>query len=211
MAGVALIVIAVGDQVMLKSVLISASVAGASAIGIPAAAAQGPGTPQAKATSVTFGGKTYVHRWSKDGQNEYTQPSETDLERWRDMVTINVSASVHDGDQLAAMANSILANYQKHGKIVRTDSKPRTPQHPAEHLIVALLGNTSLLEAAFARIMLIDGVGVLAVYSHRVYGKGAAAPMGHWLQTNGPTIEKALMSWDKIPSPPALKQLPQSR
>ena len=196
---------------MLKFLLILASVAGALAIGITAAAAQSPGMPQAKATSLNFGGKTYVHRWSKDGQNEYTQPSEPDLDRWRDMVTINVHASVRDGDQLAAMANSILANYQKHGKIVRTDSKPRTPQHPAEHLIVALLGNASLLEAAFARIMLSDGVGVVAVYSHRVYGKDAAAPMGEWLQTNGPSIEKTLMSWDKIPSPAALKQLPQSR
>ena len=198
---------------MLKSwaVLIFAGVAGVFAIGNTTAAAQSAGTPQTKATSLTFGGKAYVHRWSRNGQNEYTQPSEPDLDRWRDMVTLNVNESVHDGDQLAAMANSILANYEKHGKIVRTDSKPRTPQHPAEHLIVALLGNPSLLEAAFARVMLIDGIGVVGVYSHRVYGKDAAAPMGEWLQTNGPTIEKTLMSWDKIPSPAALKQLPQSR
>ena len=143
--------------------------------GIAAVSAQGARTsPPAEATTLTFGGKTYLHRWSKNGQNEYTPPSDPDLDRWRDMVTINVNESVRDGEQLAAMANSILANYQKHGKIVRTDSKPRTPQHPAEHLIVALLGNATLLEAAFARIMLIDGVGVVAVYSHRDYGKDAA-------------------------------------
>ena len=182
------------------------------AVGIAAAAAQGRGASlQTRATTLTLGGKTYVHRWSKDGQNEYTPPSEPDLDRWRDMVTINVNESVRNGDQLAAMANSILANYQKHGKIVRTDSKPRTPQRPAEHLIVAILGNATLLEAAFARIVLIEGVGVVAVYSHRVYGKDAAAPMGDWVQTTGPTIEKTLMSWDKMPSPAALKQLPQSR
>ncbi|HET7033362.1 MAG TPA: hypothetical protein VFJ48_09575 [Casimicrobiaceae bacterium] len=195
-----------------RAVHVFAIVAAIFAIGIAAAAAQGQGASlQQKATTLTFGGKTYVHRWSKDGQNEYTQPSETDLDRWRDMVTINVNESVRNGDQLAVMANSILANYQKHGKIVRTDSKPRTPQRPAEHLIVALLGNATLLEAAFARIVLIDGVGVAAVYSHRVYGKDAAAPIGDWLQTNGPTIEETLMTWDKIPSPAALKQLPQSR
>ncbi len=198
---------------MLKSwaMLFFAGVACVFAVGNTTAAAQSAGTSQTKAASLTFGGKAYVHRWSRNGQNEYTQPSEPDLDRWRDMVTLNVNESVRDGEQLAAMANSILANYEKHGKIVRTDSKPRTPQHPAEHLIVALLGNASLLEAAFARVMLIDGVGVVAVYSHRVYGKDAAAPMGEWLQTNGPTIEKTLMSWDKIPSPAALKQLPQSR
>ena len=183
------------------------------ALGLGVAAAQGPGasSQQTKATSLVFGGKTYVHRWSKDGQNEYTQASDPDLDRWRDMVTINVHQAVHDGDQLAATANSILANYQGHGKIVRTDSKPRTPQRPAEHLIVALLGNATLLEAAFARILLIDGVGVVAVYSHRVYGKDAAQPMGDWLQSNGPAMEKTLMSWDRIPSPEALKQLPQSK
>jgi hypothetical protein len=81
---------------------------------------------------------------------------------------------VRNGDQLAALANSILTNYQKHGKIIRTDSKPRTPQRPAEHLIVAVLGNATLLEAVFARILLIDGVGVVAVYSHRIYGGDAA-------------------------------------
>ena len=112
-------------------------------------------------------------------------------------------------ETIAALANSILANYEKHGKIVRTDSKPRTPQRPAEHLIVAILGNATLLEAVFARILLIDGVGMVAVYSHRVYGGDAAGPIGEWMQTNGPTIEKNLMTWDKIPSPAALKRLPQ--
>jgi len=151
-----------------------------------------------------------VHRWSKNGQNEFTPPNDKDLDRWRDMVTINVNESVRSGDRLAALANSILANYQKHGKIVRTHSEPRTPQRPAEHLIVAILGNETLLEAVFARIMLTDDVVIVAVYSHRVYGREAAGPIGDWMQTNGPTIEKILMTWDKIPSPAALKRLPQS-
>ena len=178
--------------------------------GALAASSQISDSPRQAAT-LTFGGKTYLHRWSKNGQNEFTPPSDKDLDRWRDMVTINVNEAVRDGDQLAALANSILANYQKHGKIVRSGSKPRTPQRPAEHLIVALLGNATLMEAAFARVVLIDGVGVVAVYSHRVYGKEAAGPIGEWLQTNGPTIEKTLLTWDKIPSPAALKKLPQSQ
>lgn len=182
------------------------------AIGLAGTAGQSPSPPpRAMATSLVFGGKTYVHRWSKNGQNEYTPPSEPDLDRWREMVTLNVNESVRNGEELAAVANSILANYQKHGKIVRTDSKPRTAQRPAEHLIVALPGDATLLEAAFARIMLNDGVAVVAVYSHRVYGKDAARPMGDWLQTNGPAIEKTLMSWDRIPQPVALKRLPQSK
>ena len=137
-------------------------------------------------------------------------PSDKDLDHWRDMVTINVFDRVHNGDALAATANSILANYEKHGKIVRTDSKPRTPSRPAEHLIVSLLGNPSLVEAAFARVLLIDDIGVVVVYSHRIYGKDAAQPMGDWVKANGPAIERTLMSWDGVPPPSLLKRLPQS-
>ncbi len=134
-----------------------------------------------------------------------------DLTRWRDMVTINTHQAVRDGEQLAALANTVVSNYQKHGKIVRTDSKPRTPQRPAEHFIAAILGNPGLLEAVFARVVLIDGVAAVAVYSHRIYGKEAAASMGEWLKANGPSIEKTLMAWDTIPPLAALRSLPQSQ
>jgi hypothetical protein len=177
---------------------------------VAAAPDQPASAAKASPETLTFGGNTYLHRWSKNGQNEFTPPDDTDLDHWRDMVTINTNETVRNGDQLATMANSILANYQKHGKIVRTDSRPRTTHKPAEHLIVALLGNAALLEVAFARVLLIDDVGVVAVYSHRVYGKEAAQPMGDWIQSNGPAIEKTLMTWDKIPAPAALRRLPQS-
>jgi hypothetical protein len=127
------------------------------------------------------------------------------------MVTINVHEAVRNGDQLATLANGVLSNYQSHGKIVRTDSKPRTSQRPAEHLIVAILGTSAFLEAAFARVVLIDGVGVVAVYSHRAHGKDAAGAIGEWVKTNGPPVEKTLMTWDRIPSLVVLRQLPQSQ
>lgn len=179
--------------------------------GALAASNQTDNIPQTKAEALSFGGMVYLHRWSKDGQNEFTPASDNDLERWHDMVTINVHAAVRNGEQLAGLANSVLSKYQAHGKIVRTDSKPRTPQRPAEHLIAAVLGNGALLEAAFARAMLVDGTGVVVVYSHRVYGKDAAATLGEWLKANGPAIEKTLMAWDQIPSPGALRRLPQSK
>ena len=62
-----------------------------------------------------------------------------------------------------------------------------------------------------ARVVLIDGVGTVAVYSHRIYGKEAAGSMGEWVKANGPAIEKALMAWDRIPSPAALRSLPQTK
>lgn len=179
--------------------------------GVLYAADKPAGSPGASAATLTFNGTVYHHRWSKARQNEYTPEGDKDLARWRDMVTVNTHDAVRTGDQLAGLANSVLSNYQKHGKIVRTDSKPRTPQRPAEHLIVAILGNPELLEAVFARVVLVDGVGEVAVYSHRIYGKDAAGPMGEWLKANGASIEKALMNWDRIPSPAALRSLPQSK
>lgn len=161
--------------------------------------------------TLTFRGSEFIHRWSKNGQNEFTPPSDSDLAKWNDMVTLNLHESVTNGDQLAEVANKVLSNYQKHGKILRTDSKPRTPDRPAEHLIVAALGNPNFLEAAFARCVLVNGVGMIAVYSHRVYGKSAGPAMSEWLKTNGAQIEQALMNWDTMPNAANLKKLPQNK
>jgi hypothetical protein len=168
-------------------------------------------TAVAKPDVVRFNGVDYMHRWSKNGQNEYTPATETDLARWQNMVTLNVHEKARTGEDLAQVANTVVANYGSHGKILRTDSKPRTPDRPAEHLVVAVLGNPDFLEAAFARFVLVDGTGMVAVYSHRVYGKNAGPAMSDWLKTNGPPIETALMAWKGIPSAKALKLLPQSR
>lgn len=177
---------------------------------IGAASAAGASAPSPSARSFAFGGTTYVHRWSQNGQNEFTPPDDADLARWRDMVTINVRETVHDGDQLAAVANGVLGNYQKFGKVIRTDSRPRTAQHPAEHLVVAVLGDAGFLEAAFARFVLVDGGALVIVYSHRIYASKAGDAMSQWLSANGPSVEKTLMGWDKAPSIAALKKLPQS-
>ncbi|AJC19810.2 hypothetical protein RO07_03695 [Pandoraea pulmonicola] len=160
---------------------------------------------------MAFRGVEYEHRWSKDGQNEFTPKGQTDLASWTDMVTVNVHDGVSTGEQLAEVANKVLSNYQRSGKILRTDSKARTADSPAEHLVVAVLGAQTFLEVAFARFLLLDGTGVVVVYSHRVYGKPAGPAMSEWLSANGPQVEKDLMAWKAIPAPAALKRLPQSR
>jgi hypothetical protein len=161
--------------------------------------------------TLRFGDVDYLHRWSKDGQNEFTPKSDPDLATWRDMVTVNVFETVTTGEQLAELANRVLGNYQASGKILRTDSKPRTADRPAEHLLVAALGNPAFLEAAFARLLLKDGVGYVVVRSHRVYGKTTGPAMSEWLQANGPQVEKTLMDWNQFPARDELKRLPQSK
>ena len=173
-------------------------------------AADEPTKPDQKAAkTLSFRGVDYLHRWSKDGQNEFTPKGQEDLHKWQDMITINVHEAVVNGDQLADLANRVLANYQRVGKILRTDSKPRTLRREAEHLAVALLRTPTFLEAAFARFVLVDGVGYVIVYSHRIYGQ-EAAKIGEWVQANGPSVETTLMAWEGMPALAALKRLPQS-
>jgi hypothetical protein len=161
------------------------------------------------AMTVAFNGTDFIHRWSKDAQHEFTPKGEEDLTKWNTMVTINVHDSARTGDQLADVANRVLGNYQQAGKVIRTDSKPRTEKSEAEHVAVVLLPTPGFLEAAFARFLLHDGRGVVAVYSKRFYGETAPKEMGVWLQKNGADVERALMAWTGLPSQAALKALPQ--
>lgn len=160
--------------------------------------------------TLTFRGKEYEHRWSKNGQSEFTPNGETDLGAWIDMVTIDVHDSVSTGDQLADVANTTLGNYKHFGKVLLTDSMPRTANHPAEHLVIAVLGTSTFLEATFARCRLVDGVGTVIVYSHRTYGEAARQEMNGWLKSNGDEVKNDLMAWSSMPRPGALKRLPQS-
>lgn len=157
--------------------------------------------------SLRFRGTEFVHRWSRQGQHEFTPAGETDLARWNDMLTLNLHAGATTGEQVAGVANQVLANYQRHGKILQTRSKPRTAREPAEHLVVAVLGTPALLEAAFARCQLHDGTGLVTVVSHRIHGQAAGPAMSTWLQANGAALEQALMAW----VPPALHALQRLR
>jgi hypothetical protein len=103
------------------------------------------------------------------------------------------------------------AAHQKAGKILRTDSKPRTDKSEAEHLIAAVLGTPQFLEAVFARILLHQGRGTIVVFSKRVYGAKAGNEMSAWLAKNGPDTEEALMQWKGIPAQSWMKALPQTK
>jgi hypothetical protein len=179
--------------------------AGPLALALPRAA-----RASSPALKFAFAGTEWLHRWSKGGQNEFTPKGQEDLARWRDMVSVNLHESVRSGEQLADLANRVLGNYRANGRILRTDSKPRTPQREAEHLVVAAFVTPKLGEAAFARIALVGGSGCVVVRSYRVYGEQAGPPLSEWLRANGPAVERELMAWDAIPAPAALRRLPQA-
>jgi hypothetical protein len=157
---------------------------------------------------LVFEGVDYFHRWSGNNQHEFTPEGQEDLEKWSDMITVNVYSDAHDGDALAAKANAVLENYKSHyGRVLRTNSSPRTPDRPAEHFIAVVFGRPNFIEAAFARFKLVDGVGCSVVYSHRIYGEKVGDQMSAWLEHNGAKIERTMMDWKDIPSPVSLGDL----
>ena len=169
-----------------------------------------PGAPVKPAFA--FAGVDYFHRWSKNTQHEFTPAGQEDLEKWSEMLTVNVYPDAHDGEMLAAKANAVLENYKAHhGMVVRTNSVPRTPDRPAEHFIAVVFGRPNFIEVAFTRFKLMEGVGCSIAYSHRVYGAKVGDQMSEWLNHNGPNVEKILMEWDRLPSPTSLSKLPQKK
>lgn len=161
--------------------------------------------------NLAFNNSQFKHRWSQGTQHEFTPDPQTNLDAWTDMITVNVYPGVTSGESLSATANLVLSKYQQFGKIIRTDSKPKTEAKLAEHLAVALLGNPKFLEAAFARFVIINNVGYSIVYSHRIYGEKVGTEMSKWLKENGAEMEKTIMDWTAIPTPEKLSALPQSK
>jgi hypothetical protein len=162
-------------------------------------------------SAFVFDGVGYLHRWSMNHQHEFTPEGQEDLEKWSDMITMNVYPDAHDGEALATKANAVLENYKSHNaRVLRTDSVPRTPGRPAEHLIAAVFGRRNFIEVAFARFKLVDGLGCSIVYSHRIYGEKIGDQMSGWLKNNGGKKEKALMEWNEMPSPASFdRELPR--
>ena len=151
----------------------------------------------AKAPAFQFQEVAYFPRWSNNEQHEFTPDKQEDLDRWTDMITINGYPDVHDGDGLAATANTVLANYKSHeGKILRTNSVPQTADRPAEHFIAVMFSRPAFVEVAFARFKMIGNKGHSFVYSHRIYGSKADESINSWMSANSVSTEKALMEWD---------------
>jgi hypothetical protein len=163
--------------------------------------AQGAKSAASKPVTVTFNGTAFHLRWSKAGQFEFTPAGQEDLTRWTEMLTLWRYPGISEGEGLSAQANRTLGAYQNaKGRILRTNSLPRTPQKPAEHFIAALLGSPRFVEFAAARFLLVDGRGVGVIYSRRAYGNPAKPDLGAWVGQHGAAVEQRLMAFDPRPA-----------
>ena len=158
------------------------------------------------AMAFSFADVKYFHRFTKDDQHEYTADDQEDLKRWADMVTILYYRKAKDGEGLAATANAVLETYKANkAMVLKTASVPMTKDKPAEHLIAVVFPRPEFIEAVFARFRMHEGVGTAVIYSHRIYGSKVGNAMSAWLDKNGATTEKTLMTWDAMPPRPSPK------
>lgn len=152
-----------------------------------------------------FNGTEYFHRWSRNGQHEFTPEGQTDLKKWTEMMTIILYPSVQDSAGLAQVAERVRNLYGENGHVLRTKSLPASLGRTGEHLIVVYFKQPTFVEVGFARFTLHDGGGASLVYGHRIYGEEVDQEMADWLEANGEQIEEALMAWNEAPSPSELE------
>ena len=175
----------------------------------PIALAKEPAKPAT--AKLKFGGVEYVHRASMNGRSDFTPASQPGLDSWRDRVTIIVRENVTSGQQLSSIAGNLYDTVSDLGEIVRTESVPNPRTKETEHFIAARLQGKGFTQAAFARLALVEGKGVLVVYSHRSYGQYSAETSTGWMDRNGESTEAELMSWTGMPKLAQLRALPQSK
>ncbi len=143
----------------------------------------------------TFAGKAYVHRFSQGDLHEFTPKDQLDLNKFGDMLTLNLYKGVRDWDGLAKIANAVLENYKTAGATaMRTNSVPQTASREAEHFVAVFFVRPTFSEAAFARFRLLQGLGASLVYSHRIYGSSTSEAIKKWLVANGTKRENELMA-----------------
>jgi len=159
-----------------------------------------------------FDGVEYVHRTtSKSGRSDFTPASEPGPDSWRDRVTIIVRENVTSNDQLSGIAGNLFETVTDLGEVVRTDSVANPQTHTTDHFFAAKFQGKGFTQAAFARLALVEGKGMVIVYSHRSYGEHSEETSTGWMDRNGETIEGKLMSWTGMPKLAQLRALPQSK
>lgn len=161
----------------------------------PALAQTAPGSAHSPVKTLRFDDRDFHFRFANKGLYEFTPEGESDLKTWRNMVTINLHRQIQTPEHLAQAANNILGNSRQLGRVMKAASKPATPTTPAEHMIVAVLGQPGFLEAAFTRLFLHRSAGIAITYSYRIYQEKAGPAMSEWLNANGNRLETVLVRW----------------
>jgi len=174
----------------------------------PLALAKEPARPaQAK---LSFGGVEYLHRSTANGRSDFT-PASQPLDNWRDRVTIVVRENVTSAAQLSGIADNLFTTVSDLGEVVSAKSEPNPRTQETEHFFAARMDGNGFTQAAFARVALVEGKGMVVVYSHRSYGEHSGESSTGWMDRNGDATERELMSWTGMPKLAQLRALAKSK
>jgi hypothetical protein len=172
------------------------------------ALAKEPAKPAA--AKLNFNGVEYVHRSSSNGRYDFTPAAQPGAD-WRDRMTIVLRENVTTPEQLSSIASNLVDTVSDVGEVVRAESVPNMRTDETEHFFAAKMQTDKYTQAAFVRLALVEGKGVLVMYSHRSYGEHSAESSTGWMDRNGEATERALMSWGGTPKLAKLRALPKAK
>lgn len=171
------------------SVLVVALIAHAFSVSVAA--------EDASQTTLQFGDKHFVLRWSSENRLEFLPHSEVDQKNWSEMLTLVYVPTAIEATDLEWVRNNILSHYQGLGTVHRSEQV----EHAAddEHLIVAEIKRGEIIEVIFTRLLMYGDQGLAVVFSHRFYGAEQFDVMDAWFDVNNEGVEATLMGLAEFP------------
>lgn len=152
--------------------------------------------------ALSFDGKRYLHRYSKNGQHEFTPAGQEDLQRWQEMMTLVVNQGF-DTEKTRRWAEAMAAGYKERGMLIQADQPPG-----GEYRMLGVLGAPGVIEVNFVRVMPYGSAAMAAMVQRRFYGEDGRQ-MADWVRDNTPRISGLLVDWQP-PSQSAVAALPES-
>ncbi|HVW20773.1 MAG TPA: hypothetical protein VHC86_06115 [Opitutaceae bacterium] len=155
-------------------------------------------------SEIHFAGKDFLFRSAPEDQRLYTPRGQSDMERNTDTVVLGRFPYARNAAALSGVANLVLENCRKqHAIILSARPIAGTDDQPGEDFASMVLPTSVYYEADFSRFKMVNGVGCLVSYQHRIYGEHAEAEMNEWLRTHGSDAEHAVLNWDGVVIPHA--------
>lgn len=158
--------------------------------------------PASAQPALDFDGKRYLHRYSKDGQHEFTPAGQEDLQRWQEMMTLVVKADF-DAERRRQWAEAMAAVYKEKGLLIQADQPPG-----GEYRMLGVLSAPGVVEVNFVRVMPYGSGAMAVMVQRRFYGE-ESRQMADWVRDNTPRLSGLLVEWQP-PSESVVGALPQS-
>lgn len=152
--------------------------------------------------TLNFDGKRYLHRYSKNGQHEFTPAGQEDLQRWQEMLTLVMRPGA-DAENTRQWAEAMAAGYKEKGLLVQADQPPG-----GEYRMLGVLGAPGMTEVNFVRVMPHGSGAMTVLVQRRFYGE-ESRQMADWVRDNSPRLSGLLVDWQP-PAESQIKALPES-